>query len=96
MSHVTHTIESWHSKSLEWSNTYEEAINNLLKGTTRQVDVGHVLMGHGTPNEVGRHFINISSCGSSALIAQVDAERENDREETRELVTRIHHIQIPI
>lgn len=58
-------------KTLGWSTKYEDAIEILLKGTTRKVDVGYVRMDVGTPSEAGRHFINISSCGSSALIAQI-------------------------
>ena len=58
-------------KTLGWSKKYEDALENLLKGTTKKVDVGYVRMDQETPTEAGRHFINISSCGSSALIAQI-------------------------
>ena len=58
-------------KSLQWTATYEEAVECLLKGTARPVDVGHVLIGAGTPVSVNRHFINVASCGSSALIARI-------------------------
>ena len=58
-------------KSLEWTDKYEDAIEKILMGNTRKVDVGHVLMCQGMPSEIGRHFLNISSCGSSALIAQI-------------------------
>jgi len=58
-------------KTLGWSTKYEDAIEKLLMGTAEKVDVGYVRMGEGTPGESGRHFMNISSCGSSALIAQI-------------------------
>lgn len=58
-------------KTLGWSTKYEDAIEKLLMGTAEKVDVGYVRMGEGTPEESGRHFMNISSCGSSALIAQI-------------------------
>ena len=67
----TLTPTSTRSKSLGWTAKYEDAIEHLLKGSARTVDVGHVQMGEGTAQSVGRHFINISSCGSSAVIAQI-------------------------
>ena len=58
-------------KSLQWTSKYEDAVAAVLRGQTRKVDIGHVLLGVGTACQRGRHFLNIASCGSSALIAQV-------------------------
>ena len=61
-------------KSLQWSTSFPEICEHLLGGSVRKVDVGHVVssgLSDRTRGTSGRHFINIASCGSSALIAQI-------------------------